>query len=127
MKQRCWVHKTLDKLPKSMQPGAKSVILEMYMAPTKEEAIKAYEHFVNIFEPKYPKAVKALVKDKDYLFNFYDFPAEQWQHLRTTNSIESTFSTVRLRTNKTKGYETRTATLSIVFTLAQKTQKRWKD
>ena len=80
-RQRCWVHKTaniLDKLPKSVQPKAKSLIHEMYMAPTKEVAIKAYEHFIEVYEAKYPKAVKTLVKDKADLFNFYDFPAKHW-------------------------------------------------
>ncbi len=128
-RQRCWVHKTaniLDKLPRSVQPKAKSLIHEMYMAPTKEEAIKAYEHFIEVYEAKYPKAVKTLVKDKSDLFNFYDFPAKHWIHIRTTNPIESTFATVRLRTKKTKGNGTRTATLTMVFKLALETQKTWK-
>jgi len=105
-RQRCWVHKTvniLDKLPKSMQPKAKSMIQDMYMAPTKEEALKAYDHFVNAFSDKYPKAVECLTKDKEDLFTFYDFSASHWIHIRTTNPIESTFATVRLRPTRTKG------------------------
>ena len=128
-RQRCWVHKTsniLDKLPKSVQSKAKVLIHEMYMAPTKEDALDAYEHFIEVFEAKYPKAVNVLVKDKEDLFTFYDFPAEQWFHIRTTNAIESTFSTIRLRTKKTKGCGTRIATLTMVFKLAMEAQKRWK-
>ena len=105
-RQRCWVHKManiLDKLPKSLQPKAKSMIHEMYMAETKENTLKAYDHFIKTFDAKYPKAVKILTKDKDDLFNFYDFPAEHWIHIRTTNPIELAFATIRLRTAKTRG------------------------
>jgi putative transposase len=128
-RQRCWVHKTaniLDKLPKSVQPKAKSLIHEMYMSPTKETALKAYDHFVDVYEAKYPKAVNTLTKDKEDLFNFYDFPAMHWIHIRTTNPIESTFATVRLRTRKTKGSGSRIATLTMVFKLALEAQKTWK-
>lgn len=127
-RQRCWVHKTaniLDKLPKSLQPKAKSMIHEMYMAETKENALKAYDHFVKTFNAKYPKAVKILVKDKDDLFNFYDFPAEHWIHIRTTNPIESTFATIRLRTAKTRGSGSRTAAFTMVFKLALEAEKTW--
>jgi len=127
--QRCWVHKTaniLDKMPNSIQPKAKSMINEMYMAATKESALKAYDHFINTFEPKYPKAVECLVKDKEDLFTFYDFPATHWIHIRTTNPIESTFATVRLRTTKTKGCGSRIATLSMVFKLTMEAEKTWK-
>lgn len=127
-KQRCWVHKTaniLDKLPKSLQPKAKSMIHEMYMAETKENALKAYDHFVKTFNAKYPKAVKILVKDKDNMFNFYDFPAEHWIHIRTTNPIESTFATIRLRTAKTRGSGSRTAAFTMVFKLALEAEKTW--
>jgi len=127
-RQRCWVHKTaniLDKLPKSMQPKAKQMIKDMYMAPTKEEAFKAYDHFVNTFSCKYPKAVECLTKDKEDLFTFYDFPASHWTHIRTTNPIESTFATVRLRTKKTKGCGSRIATLTMVFKLSQEASKNW--
>jgi len=127
--QRCWVHKTsniLDKMPKSIQPKAKSMIHEMYMAATKESALKAYDHFIESFEPKYPKAVECLRKDKEDLFTFYDFPATHWIHIRTTNPIESTFATVRLRTTKTKGCGSRIATLSMVFKLTMEAARTWK-
>jgi len=127
-RQRCWVHKTaniLDKLPKSMQSKAKQMIKDMYMSPTKEKALEAYDHFVNVFSCKYPKAVECLTKDKEDLFTFYDFPASHWIHIRTTNPIESTFATVRLRTKKTKGCGSRTATLTMVFKLAQEASKNW--
>jgi len=127
--QRCWVHETaniLDKLPKSMQSKAKEHIKDMYMAPTREDSLEAYDHFVNTYKDKYPNAVKCLVKDKDVLFTFYDFPAANWNHIRTTNPIESTFATVRLRTKKTKGCGTRMATLAMVFKLVLEAQKTWK-
>ncbi len=128
-RQRCWVHKTaniLDKMPKSVQGKAKSLIHDMYMADTKENALKSYKHFVDVYEAKYPKAVNTLTKDKEDLFNFYNFPAKHWIHIRTTNPIESTFATVRLRTKKTKGCGSRIATLTMVFKLAYETQKTWK-
>lgn len=127
--QRCWVHKTaniLDKLPKSMQSKAKSHIHDMYRAESKASALVAYDHFVHVYRDKYPKAVACLEKDKDVLFNFYDFPAMHWIHIRTTNPIESTFATVRHRTKRTKGCGSRTATLTMVFKLAQEAQKTWK-
>lgn len=127
--QRCWVHKTaniLDKMPKGLQSKAKAHIKEMYTAETKEDALKAYDHFVNTYKDKYPNAVKCLIKDKDVLFTFYDFPAANWNHIRTTNPIESTFATVRLRTKKTKGCGTRMATLAMVFKLVLEAQKTWK-
>jgi len=128
-RQRCWVHKTaniLDKMPKSIQSKAKSAIHEMYMAPSKEAAINAYDHFIESYEAKYPKAVECLTKDKEDLFTFYDFPATHWIHIRTTNPVESTFATVRLRTLKTKGCGSRTATLSMVFKLTMEAAKTWK-
>lgn len=127
--QRCWVHKTaniLDKMPKSIQSKAKSMIHEMYMSETKDKSLKAYDHFVESFKDKYPKAVDCLQKDKDQLFTFYDFPAAHWQHIRTTNPIESTFSTIRLRTKKTRGCGSRLATLTMVFKLAEEAQKGWR-
>jgi len=127
--QRCWVHKTaniLDKLPKSIQIGAKSLIHEMYMSPTKELGFKTFEQFLNLYQAKYPKACDCLAKDKNRLFTFYDFPAEHWQHIRTTNPIESTFATVRHRSRQTKGCGSRTATLSMVFKLAIEAQKHWR-
>ena len=99
--QRCWVHKTanvLNKLPKSSQPKAKSMLQEIWMAETRQQADKAFDLFVESYEAKYPKAVTCLTKDRDVLLTFYDFPAEHWVHLRTTNPIESMFATVRLRT-----------------------------
>jgi len=128
-RQRCWVHKTaniLDKMPKSIQSKAKSMIHEMYMAATKQSALKAYDHFIESFEPKYPRAVECLRKDKEDLFTFYDYPATHWIHIRTTNPIESTFATVRLRTTKTKGCGSRTATLSMVFKLTMEAARTWK-
>lgn len=127
--QRCWVHKTaniLDKLPKHKQAHAKRLIHDMYLAGTYEEAIKAYDRFVAEYSAKWPKAVECLTKDKDVLFTFYDFPAEHWAHLRTTNPIESTFATVRHRTRQTKGCGSRTATLTMVFQLARQAEKHWR-
>jgi len=127
--QRCWVHKTanvLDKLPQRVRPHAKGLLHEMYLAPTRAEALKAYEHFIAHYEAKYPKAVECLVKDKDVLFTFYDFPAEHWAHIRTTNPIESTFATVRHRTRQTKGCGSRLATLTMVFKLATAAEKHWR-
>jgi transposase-like protein len=122
--QRCWVHKTanvLDKLPKSVQPEAKGMIHEIYMSADKENALKAFDDFVAFFEAKYPKATHCLLKDKDQMLRFYDFPAEHWRHIRSTNVIESTFATVRLRTYKTKGCLSRKTALTMV--LAYGTQK----
>jgi putative transposase len=127
--QRCWVHKTaniLDKLPKSAQTNAKPLIHEMYMAETKENALIAYHRFIKTYEDKFPRAVECLVKDYDQLFTFYDFPAAHWQHIRTTNPIESTFATVRLRTRRTKGCGSSLATLTMVFKLAKEAEKRWR-
>ncbi|MCG9479926.1 MAG: IS256 family transposase [Actinomycetia bacterium] len=128
-RQRCWVHKTaniLDKMPKSIQSKAKAMIHDMYMASTKEDALAAYDHFISSFSDKYPRAVECLAKDKEDLFSFYDFPATHWIHIRTTNPIESTFSTVRLRTYKTKGCGSRTATLTMVYKLALEASRTWK-
>jgi transposase-like protein len=127
--QRCWVHKTanvLDKLPKRLQPEAKRKLHDIWMADTREHAHEAFDLFVATYKAKYPKAVECLVKDRDVLLTFYDFPAEHWIHLRTTNPIESTFATVRLRTKRTKGSGTRTACLTMVFKLMQSAAKRWR-
>lgn len=127
--QRCWVHKTanvLDKMPKSVQVHAKSMIHDIYMSPTKKEGIKAMEKFISLYEAKYPKACKCLKKDKDQLFTFYDYPAEHWQHIRTTNPIESTFATIRHRSRQTKGCGSRTATLSMVFKLSISAESHWR-
>jgi len=127
--QRCRVHKTvnvLDKLPKSLQGQAKSMIHDIYMAPTEKDANNAFDYFIEAFDLKYPKAVECLRKDRQKLLSFYDFPAEHWKSLRTSNPIESTFATVRLRTRKTKGCGSRIATLTMVFKLALSAQKKWK-
>jgi transposase-like protein len=127
--QRCWVHKTanvLNKMPKSIQPKAKSMLHNVWMAETKENAEKAFDLFLETFAAKYPGATACLAKDKDVLLTFYDFPAEHWRHIRTTNPIESTFSTVRLRTRKTKGAGSRLASLTMVFKLALTAQKKWR-
>ena len=128
LNQRCWVHKTrniLDKLPKSLRPQAKNNIQSMYMAPNKKEAYKEFDKFIKIYQDKYPKATECLQKDKDTLFTFYDFPAVHWIHIRTTNPIESTFATIRLRTYKTRGCGNRKTVFSMVFKLAIEAQKKW--
>lgn len=127
--QLCWVHKTanvLDKLPRTLQPRAKQMIQSIYFAPSKQEAGEALDSFVEEFSPKYPKATRSLVDHRERLLSFYDFPAEQWPSIRSTNVIESTFATVRHRTRQTKGCGTRLATLTMVFKLAQCAKKRWQ-
>lgn len=127
--QRCWVHKTanvLDKLPKSQQPQAKKMLCDIYLSATKVEADKAFDLFQTSWEAKYPKATECLVKDREELLTFYDFPAEHWLHIRTTNPIESTFATVRLRTTKTKGCGTRSACETMVFKLLASASKKWR-
>jgi len=127
--QRCWVHKTanvLDKMPKSVQPKAKSMLHDIWMAPTRRQAEGAFDLFVRTFEGKYPKAVGCLTKDRDVLLSFYNWPAEHWVHIRTTNVIESMFSTVRLRTYRTKGCGSRSACLAMVFKLAQSAARSWR-
>lgn len=104
-------------MSKAVQGHAKSLIHEMYMAPTKEKGLKRFESFIALYEAKYPKACEYLQKDKERLFTFYDFPAIHWQHIRTTNPIESTFATVRHRSEQTKGCGSRQATLSMVYKL----------
>jgi putative transposase len=128
--QRCWVHKTanvLDKLPKGVQPKAKEMLHAIYLAPGRAEAEKAFDLFVRSFEAKYAKATECLAKDRTELLVFYDFPAEHWVHLRTTNVIESVFATVRLRTEKTKGSGTRMACLTMVFKLMESASRRWRS
>jgi putative transposase len=127
--QRCWVHKTaniLDKMPKSVQGKAKQLIHEMCLAPNRKAALAAYGQFISSYQAKYPKATECLEKDKEWLFSFYNFPAQHWPHLRTTNPIESTFATVRLRTHRTKGCGSRIATLTMVFKLCIEAQKHWR-
>ena len=127
--QRCWVHKTaniLDKMPKSVQPDAKKLIHEMYLSPTRADAKAAFKEFKRRYAAKHPKAVACLTKDEDVLFAFYDFPAEHWIHIRSTNAIESTFATVRHRTRRTKGCGSRLATMTMVFKLALEAEKKWR-
>jgi transposase-like protein len=127
--QRCWVHRTcniLDKLPKSLQSQAKGDIHEIYQAPTKQDALNAFDRFVKVYEAKYPKAVACLLKTKDQTLAFYDFPAEHWRHIRSTNVIESVFSTVRLRTYKTRGCCKEKSILSLVFKLVESASQRWQ-
>ncbi|SLM18236.1 transposase (fragment) [uncultured spirochete] len=116
----------MDKLPTALQEKAKGMLHDQYLAPTREEALKAFALFVESFGAKYPKAVECLVKDKDDLFAFYDFPAMHRIHLRTTNPIESTFATVRVRHRKTKGNGTRKATLAMVYKLCREAEQRWR-
>jgi putative transposase len=127
--QRCWVHKTanvLDKMAKGVQPKAKAMIHDIWQAETKAAAEKAFDLFVATYEAKYPKATDCLLKDRETLLVFYDFPAEHWIHLRTTNPIESMFATVRLRTSKTKGSGSRSACLTMVFKLMESASKGWR-
>jgi transposase-like protein len=127
--QRCWVHKTanvLDKLPKRLQARAKEAIHDIWMAETREAAGKAFDSFLETYNAKYLKACECLAKDRDELLAFYDFPAEHWKHLRTTNPIESVFATVRLRHKRTKGSGSRTACLAMVHQLMLSASKRWR-
>ena len=127
--QRCTVHKTanvLDKLPKSVQPQAKRMLHEIWQAPTLSEADKAFDLFLKTFEGKYSKATDCLQKDRDSLLTYYDFPAANWCHIRTTNPIESTFATIRLRHKKTCGCGSAKASLTMLFKLAQSAEKGWQ-
>lgn len=127
--QRCWVHKTanvLNKLPKSLQAKAKAGLHDIWMAPTKAQATKAFDGFLQTYEAKYPKVADCLQKDREALLAFYQFPAEHWQHIRTTNPIESTFATVRLRTAKTRGCLSRMTALTMVFQLVRCAAKTWR-
>jgi len=127
--QRCWVHKTanvLDKMPKSSQGKAKKMLHDIYLAETKEAAEKAFDLFGDQYRVKLPKAVECLEKDREVLRAFYDFPAEHWAHLRTTNPIESTFASVRLRHRRTKGCGSREASLTMVFMLARQAERHWR-
>jgi putative transposase len=127
--QRCWIHKAcnvLNHFPRSQQPAANGKLQDVWMAATKADALTAMEKFARDHRAKYPKAVECLLKDREELLAFYDFPAEHWQHLRTTNPIESTFATVRLRTAKTKGCGSRQACLTMVFKLCRSAAKNWR-
>jgi transposase-like protein len=127
--QRCWVHKTaniLNKMPKSLHTKAKRALQEIWMAETKKDAVKALEAFVETYQVKYKRATDCLTKDRDALLAFYDFPAEHWKHLRTTNPIESTFATVRHRTIRSKGCLSNKTALAMVFKLVEDAQKNWR-
>ena len=126
--QRCWVHKTanvLSKLPKAVQPKIKAALHDIWMAETRSDAYKAFDNALERFGAKYTKAMDCLKKDKEELLAFYDFPAEHWLHIRTTNPIESAFATVRLRTKKSKNCGSRDTTLAMVYKLMQTAEKRW--
>jgi len=127
--QRCWVHKTaniLNKLPKSLQAKAKRALHEIWMAETKADAEAAFGAFVETYAVKYDKAVACLIKDREAMLAFYDFPAEHWKHLRTSNPIESTFATVRHRTVRSKGCLSNKTALAMIFKLAQAAEKSWR-
>ena len=127
--QRCWMHKmanVMNCMPKSMQPKVKSALHEIWQAPTKDEANKAFDLFEDMFEDKYPKAVNNLRQDREELMAFYDFPAQHWQSLRTTNPIESTFATIRHRTKRAKGCLTDKGMLHMMFKLSECAQKNWR-
>jgi transposase-like protein len=127
--QRCWFHKmgnVMNALPASQQARAKAGLQAIWMAATRAEAHKAFEQFVATYQAKYPKAVEKLSKDRDSLLAFYDFPAEHWQHLRTTNPIESTFATVRHRTTRTRNCVSRPTFLGLVFKLIEEAEKTWR-
>ena len=127
--QRCWVHKTaniLNKLPKHSQAKAKQYIHDIWMAETRENAEKAFDLFLKTYQLKYPKATQCLEKDREELLAFYDFPADHWVHIRTSNPIESTFSTIRLRTKKTRGCVSRTTILTMVYKLGLSAERGWR-
>ena len=127
--QRCWVHKTanvLNALPKLSQPKAKQALHQIWMAQTRQQAHRAFDQFVQVYQDKYPKAVAVLQKDREPLLAFYDFPAKHWQSIRTTNPIESTFATIRHRTRRTKGCLSRNGMLCMMFKLGQSAEKRWR-
>ena len=116
----------LDKLPKNKQAAAKAKLHQIWMAETRADAEQAFDLFLTTYQAKYPKATDCLAKDRNVLLTFYDFPAEHWIHLRTTNPIESTFATVRLRHRRTKGNGSRLACLTMVFKLMQSAAKKWR-
>jgi putative transposase len=126
--QRCWVHKTanvMNKLPKSLQSAAKSKLHDIWHAENKDEAERLFSDFIKVYGAKYPKVEQCLIKDRDALLTFYDFPAEHWRHIRTTNPIESTFATVRLRTAKVRGCFSANTVITMAFKLCQCAEERW--
>jgi len=127
--QRCWMHKTLNVLnclPKSVQAKAKQALHDIWQAESRSDAEKAFDLFIETYEPKYPKASKCLQKDSEELLAFYDFPAQHWQSIRTSNPIESTFGTIRHRTKRCKGCLTRDGMLHMMFKLGQCAEKKWR-
>jgi putative transposase len=125
--QRCWVHKTanvLNYLPKSVQPKAKTALHEIWMAPTRAEAEQAFKPFVVTYQAKYPKATQCLVKDRDSLLTFDDCPAEHWVHIRTTHPMESTFATLRHRSDRAKGCVRRATLLALLYKLGISAERR---
>ncbi|SEQ90506.1 Transposase, Mutator family [Nitrosomonas sp. Nm51] len=127
-RQRCRVHKTanvMEKLPKVMQPKVKEALYNIWQAETREQAYAAFDNCIERFSPEYPKAMECLEKDKDSMLAFYDYPAENWQHIRTTSPVESVFATVRLRTARTRNCGSRTTTLTMAFKLMEVAQKKW--
>ena len=127
--QRCWVHKTanvLNKLPKSQHSKAKRALQEIWMAETKKDALTAFDAFVETWRVKYDKAVECLIKDREPLLAFYDFPAEHWKHLRTSNVIESSFATIRHRTVRSKGCLSNKTALAMIFKLAEAAERSWR-
>ena len=127
--QRCWVHKTaniLNRFPKSLQPKAKQSLHDIWQADTRKNAEKAFDLFAQTYEAKYPKAVECLQKDQDTLMAFFDFPAQHWQSIRTSNPIESTFGTIRHRTRRSKGCLSRDGMLHMMFKLGICAEKRWR-
>jgi putative transposase len=127
--QRCWVHKTanvLNVLPKSVHGKAKQDLHAIYEAENRDKAEEAFDRFLAKYGARYDKAAACLTKDRDALLAFYDFPAEHWKHVRTTNPIESTFATVRLRTDKTKGCLSRKTALAMVFKLVKTAERHWR-
>jgi transposase-like protein len=127
--QRCWVHKTvnvLNYLPKSLQPKAKKALQDIWMAESRVGAESALALFLETFQAKYPKATECLDKDRDAMLAFYDFPAEHWTHIRSTNVIESAFATIRHRSDRTKGAVSRDTMLALIFKLGQEAEKSWR-
>jgi len=127
--QRCWMHKTmniLNCLPKTAQPKAKQALHDIWQAETRKAADKAFDLFIETYDAKYPKATLCLLKDREELMAFFDFPAQHWQSIRTSNPIESTFGTIRHRTKRSKGCLTKDGMLHMMFKLGQCAEKKWR-
>lgn len=127
--QRCWMHKTgnvLNYLPKLSQPKAKKMLHDIWQAETREDATRAFDLFIKTYQAKYPKATECLIKDRDELLTFFDFPAQHWQSIRTSNPIESAFATIRHRTKRTKSCLSRDGMLHMMFKLGRCAEKSWR-